>query len=223
MHRFARNFTLNPRSWPSSLNAPLSDHKQRACLTAEHPTCVCMCLVCVWCCCFELWTLSHSLASQTRAQLPQSLMMPHQKKKEKRSSESRAWSWLDWERRELPGHSHHQAGQPWPHRTGGLASGTAYGADLLGAGQAAMLSTARWAYVPALLRLSLVCSDSCGGLLCPSLSLICPPLSASSPADSWGLTKELSLCRGCPIPLPCPWSTGSLSLHTSGHQLLPQT
>lgn len=48
------------------------------------------------------------------------------------------------------------------------------------------------------------------GLLCPSLSLICPPLSASSPADSWGLAKELSLCRGCPIPFPCLWSTGSL-------------
>ncbi|XP_055415149.1 PRELI domain containing protein 3A isoform X2 [Bubalus kerabau] len=53
----------------------------------------------------------HPTAPQTRAQLPQSLMMPHQKKKQKRRSESGAWSWLDWERRELPGHSHHQAGR----------------------------------------------------------------------------------------------------------------
>ena len=42
------------------------------------------------------------------------------------------------------------------------------------------------------------------GLLCPSLSLICPPLSASSPADSWGLARAFSLQRmphSPPLPL----------------------
>ena len=181
----------------------------RASLTAEHPTCTCMCAWCMSDAVALLWTLSHSLASQTRAQLPQSLIwcLTKKRKRSEGRSESGAWSWLDWERWELPVHSHpHQPPSGWSAVTLQHSRSDQW---LCLWGRPAG-SRAGWhaAHCTSSLRACSVEPEP--GLLRRLWGLICTTLSLSSPADSWGLAKELSLCRGYPIPLPCPWSTGSL-------------
>lgn len=99
----------------------------------------------------------------------------------------------------------------------GLTSVSARGADLLGAGQAAMLPTARRAYTPALLSLSLVCSDGYGASsVPPSVSVLLPTLGV--------LLKSFLFAEDTLFPsLALDPQAHCLSLHTSGHQLLPHT
>lgn len=151
-----------------------------------------------------MWTLLHSLASQTRAQLPQSLMMPHQKKKEEkkrvqsmvlaglgeagapRSQPSSGWSAVTSQDRR-PGQWHCS----WGRLAGSRAGCHAVHCTL-------SLRACSAAPEPGLLR------QLWGPPLSFPQSHLSSPQCQLSCRDSWGLTKELSLCRGCPIPLPCP-------------------
>lgn len=80
-----------------------------------------------------------------------------------------------------------------------------------------MLPTARRAYAPALLSLSLVCSDGYGASsVPPSVSVLLPTLGV--------LLKSFLFAEDTLFPsLALDPQAHCLSLHTSGHQLLPQT